>query len=156
MAIKNGQIADFFYRMAELLEIQGADQFRAGAYRRAAILIDSFPEDVARLVANGRDLTELPAIGKDLAGKIREICDSGQLKALDTLEASTSPALVALSKVRGLGPRRITILRERLGVDSIDSLAKAASEGRIRNLRGFGPRFEARLIDDLKQLTPVR
>jgi DNA polymerase (family 10) len=149
MAVRNDQIAEFFYRMAELLEIQGANPFRMRAYRRAAIAIDSFPESVAGLLARGRDLSDLPAIGKDLAGKIREICDTGRLQALESLEAGADPALVALTRAPGLGPKRIAALREKLGVNSVEDLVKAASEGRIRALPGFGPAFEARLLRDL-------
>lgn len=151
MAIRNDQIAEFFYRMAELLEIQGANPFRMRAYRRAAIAIDNFPESVARLAAEGRDLSGPLAIGKDLAGKVREVCATGKLAALERLEASASPALVALTKAPGLGPKRIAILRERLGVNSVEDLVKAASEGRVRALPGFGPAFEARLLRDLRR-----
>lgn len=151
MAIRNDQIAEFFYRMAELLEIQGANRFRTRAYRRAAIIIDNFPESVAGLVAEGQDLSVPLAVGKDLAGKIREICHTGRLKALETLEANADPALVALTRTPGLGPRRIAALREKLGVNSVEDLVKAASEGRVRALPGFGPAFEARLLRDLQR-----
>lgn len=155
MAIRNAQIAEFFYRMAELLEILGDNRFRIRAYRRAAITIDNFPEEIAGLVADGRDLSALPAIGEDLARKIREICDTGRLKALETLEANAAPDLVALTKTPGLGPKRIAVLREQLGVESVEDLARAASEGRVRALPGFGPAFEARLLRDLRRPRPA-
>lgn len=151
MAIRNDQIAECFYRMAELLEVQAANPFRTRAYRHAAIAVDNYPASVAALVAEGRDLSGPLVIGKDLADKVREICQTGRLKALEALEANADPDLVALTRVPGLGPKRIAVLRERLGVTSVEDLVKAASEGRVRALPGFGLAFEARLLHDLQR-----
>ena len=146
MAVHNSDIAALFYRMAELLEIEGANPFRIRAYRRAAATVENLPEPAARLIAKGTDLTELPAIGDDLAGKIKEICATGQLQALKAVEARTPPALLALSALPGLGPKRIWALYQQLGVTSVQDLAKAASEGRVRALPRFGAAFEAKLL----------
>lgn len=146
MAVHNADIAALFYRIAELLEIEGANPFRVRAYRRAALTIEDLAQPAADLLTQGADLAELPGIGDDLAGKIREICDTGRLKALDEVEARTPSALAALSAVPGLGPKRIRMLHERLGVSSIHDLAQAASEGRVRGLPRFGAALEARLL----------
>lgn len=145
----NAEIADVFYRMAELLELRGGEFFRARAYRRAAIMIGTLGEPAVDLLAKGFDFNDLPGVGEDLAAKIREVCQTGRLKALDALVADTPSRLVSLSAVPGLGPKRLRTLKDRLGVDSVEALAKAATDGRLRDLPRFGAAFEARLLKAL-------
>jgi DNA polymerase (family 10) len=158
-AVHNSDIAEIFYRLAELLEIEGANPFRIRAYRRAAATIEDLPQPAAALLANGEDLSDLPGIGEDLAGKIKEICDTGHLRALQDIEARTPSALARLTAVPGLGPKRVKVLHDVLGVQSVEDLIKAARAGRVRDLPRFGEAFEQRLLDELKTppaATPIR
>ena len=149
-AVHNADIAEIFYRLAELLEIEGANPFRIRAYRRAAATVEDLAQPAATLLARGEDLSELPGVGEDLAGKIREICETGRLGALEDIEARTPSALAKLTAVPGLGPKRVRVLHEALGVRSVEDLVKAASAGRIRGLPRFGAAFEERLLRALK------
>jgi DNA polymerase (family 10) len=149
MAVHNADIAAQFNRMAELLEIEGANPFRVRAYRRAAATIEDLPESVSKMIADGRDLSELPGIGKDLAGKIEEICRTSHLAALEEVEARTPSTLAALTAIPGLGPKRVHVLHEKLGIGSIDDLAKAARAGKLRGLPRFGAAMEKRLLDEI-------
>ena len=83
--VQNAEIAAMFDQAAELLEIGGENQFRVRAYRRAARVIEGLPKAAGALLKSGRDLSELPGIGKDLAGKIVGIVHSGHLDLLDEL-----------------------------------------------------------------------
>lgn len=154
MTVHNADIAGTFYRMAELLEIEGANPFRVRAYRRAAATIEDLPQSVTELLAKGADLDDLPGIGEDLAGKIKEICETGRCKALEEVEARTPSALAALAAVPGLGPKRVKVLHEQLGVSSVEDLTKAAEEGRVRGLPRFGEAFEAKLLKALHGTRP--
>jgi DNA polymerase (family 10) len=146
--ISNVQLSDLLFRMAELVELEGSNPFRARAYRRGATTIRNLPFSAAERVAAGQTLEGLPGIGDDLDHKIGEACRTGRLSALDELEATLPPGLVALSAIPGIGPKRLRRLREELGVTSIDALRRAATAGRIRRLAGFGPGFEARVLRD--------
>src|SRR5664280_1092989 len=86
MPVQNAEIAAMFDQAAELLEIGGENQFRVRAYRRAAREIEGLPKAVASLLKSGRDLSELPGIGKDLAGKIAGIVKTGRFDLLDSLK----------------------------------------------------------------------
>ena len=91
MPIHNADISEIFNRLAELLEIEGANPFRIRAYRNAARTIGELPHSVATLLAEGKDLTELPGIGEDLAAKIEEIVRTGKLTTLEKIERKTTP-----------------------------------------------------------------
>jgi DNA polymerase (family 10) len=151
MTVHNADIARLFNRMGDLLEIEGANPFRVRAYRRAASTIEDLPESAASMLAAGRDLSELPGIGEDLAGKIGEIVATGRFKALDEVEAHTPSTLAALTSIPGLGPKRVHKLHEALGVTSLDDLAKAAAAGKIRELSGFSAAAEAKILGELEK-----
>jgi DNA polymerase (family 10) len=135
-----------FDQAAELLEIKGDNPFRSRAYRRAARLIEGLPKSVASLLKAGEDLSELPGIGKDLAGKIVAIVTTGKFDLLESLKHELPGDLGEIAALPGLGPKRVKLLYDKLGVRSIEDLHRAAKAGRLRELRGFGPKSEAKLL----------
>jgi DNA polymerase (family X) len=101
---------------------------------------------VRTLVERGEDLTTLPGIGEDLAGKMREIVETGKCRALDKLHAELPAAITELLHVPGLGPKRVRMLWHELDVQTLEQLARAARDGRIRELPGFGAKTEANIL----------
>jgi DNA polymerase (family 10) len=149
MAVHNAEVAACFSRMAELLEIEGANPFRVRAYRRAASTIEDLPSSVAAMVAESKDLDALPGIGEDLAAKIEEIVETGHLRALEEVEARTPSTLAALTSIPGLGPKRVHELHEALGVRTIEDLLAVAKAGRIRDLPRFSEAIEQKIIAEI-------
>ena len=152
MAVHNAEIADLFDRLATLLEIEDANPFRIRAYRNAARLIRGHPEEMAALLAAGRDLARLPGIGDDLAQKIATIVETGSLPLLDEVEQKAPRTLAELTRIDGLGPRRVRQLHQELGIRSIDDLARAIEAGRVRELEGFGAKTEDAIRAGIAQL----
>ncbi|TNF61693.1 MAG: DNA polymerase/3'-5' exonuclease PolX [Deltaproteobacteria bacterium] len=151
MPVRNAEIADIFERMAVLLEIQGANPFRVRAYRNAARTLTDLPRSVADMLAEEEDLSELPGVGKDLAGKIAEIVDTGRLTALEELEREIPAGLVDLTALPGLGAKRVRALHDELGVRDLTDLQRAATRQRIRELHGFGAKTEQRILEALRR-----
>ena len=152
MPIHNSDVEAIFNRVADLLEIEGANPFRVRAYRNAARTIGGLSRSVADMVQASEDLSELPGIGEDLAGKIDEIVKTGGLEQLQEIEDRTPPGLAELLQVSGLGPKRVQTLREELDVTSLEELERAAQEGRIRQLYGFGKKIETGILEDLERV----
>jgi DNA polymerase (family 10) len=152
MPIHNHDITEIFEKVADLLEIEGANPFRVRAYRNAGRVMGGMSQSLADLVARGEDLTRLPGVGQDLAGKITEIVKTGDLGLLKELEGRTPPSLARLMNVAGLGPKRVHILHEKLGVTTAEDLKAAAQAGKIKELKGFGPKIEALVLEGLAQL----
>ena len=149
MIVHNADVARNFNRLADLLEIDGANPFRVRAYRDAARVVGDLPHEVSALVAAGEDLSELPGIGKDLAGKIEELVETGRLKALEEAERRVPEGLLELLSLGPLGPKRVKTLYDQLGIKGLNDLAAAAKAGKVHDLRDFGPKMEARLLDAL-------
>jgi len=146
MPVVNAEIASQLDKVADLLDIEGANPFRVRAYRKAARLIGELPRSVADMLAHGEDLDELPGIGRDLADKITIIARGEHLPMLDELEHDVSPSITALLALPGLGPKRVHLLHEKLGIDTIDKLKKASEAGKLRSVAGIGPGIEARVL----------
>lgn len=151
MPIHNSAIAEMFGKVADLLDISNADEFRIRAYRTAAQTISSLTRSAAEMVKAKEDLSELPGIGKNLAGKIKEIVETGSLTRLKELENQVPAGLVSLMKVSGLGPRKVLTLHNQLGISSRQELEKAAKAGRIREVPGFGEKTEHAIIVSLER-----
>jgi DNA polymerase (family 10) len=146
MPIHNADIAAIFNEIADLLEIEQANPFRIRAYRNAARVLAELGRDVRSMVERSEDLTELPGIGDDLAAKISEIVTTGKCRALEKLHAELPPAIGDLLHVQGLGPKRVRTLWHDLDIQTLEQLARAARDGRIRALPGFGAKTQENIL----------
>lgn len=144
----NPTIARIFADVADLLEIQGgANVFRIRAYRNAARTMDSLGASAEAAVKTGSPrLDELPGIGKDLAGKIREIVETGTLTLAEELKAKIPEGLLAMVRLPGLGPKRARLIYDELKIEDLDALAAAARAGKLRTIKGLGPTLEGRIV----------
>ncbi len=150
MPIHNADVAAIFEEIANLLEIQGANPFRIRAYRNAARTVGELGRDIKTLLKKGEDLTQLPGVGDDLAAKIHEIVETGKCSMLDKLHKKLPPAITELLKISGLGPKRVKALYHDLDVQTLEQLYRAAHDGRIRQLAGFGAKTEQHILESVK------
>lgn len=134
---------------AELLEIKGDNPFRSRAYRNAARVIERLPKRIISLLKAGEDLSELPGIGKDLAGKIAAIVTTHHFDVLDQLKRELPGGLGEIAALPGLGPKRVKLLYDKLGIRSLEDLRRTVKSGRLRELRGFGVKSEQKLATTL-------
>jgi len=147
MPVHNQDIAAIFDEMADLLELQQANPFRVRAYRRAAQTVRAQPRELRDRIEAGEPLPKLPGIGADLGAKIAEIVHTGRCRALEKLKRKVPAGLEDLLHLPGLGPARVRLLRDELGVTSLARLKSAIDKGRLREVRGFGPKLETRLAE---------
>src|SRR5690606_8254280 len=143
--MENVEIAEKLRQVADLLEIEGENPFKVRAYRNAARTVEGLAEPVAEMVRRGEDLEELPAIGKDMAGYITELVETGRLRRLERLEKRATPGAAELIRLEGVGPSKALRLAEELGVRSIDDLERAIDRGEVEQLAGFGKRSAEKL-----------
>lgn len=153
MPLHNAELSEAFTELADLLELEGANSFRVRAYRNLARNISSSPESMADLVKRGSDLSELPGIGKDLAGKITDLVRTGKLPVLEEIRARTPPHLRELLRVPGLGPKRVRILCDDLHINCLNDLKAAAAKGLIQQHAGFGEKTERKIQQEIERLS---
>ena len=150
MPTHNADIAAAFSEIADRLEIQGANPFRIRAYRNAALTLGELAQDARGMLEKGEDLRRIPGIGDDLANKIKEIVDTGQCALLERLRRELPPAVTELLHIPGLGPRRVRALYHELQVQTVEQLYRAARDGRIRALPGFGEKTELHILQAIE------
>ena len=145
----NQPIARVFAEIADLLEIKGENAFKIRAYRGASETIGTWPDAVARL--DDKQLRDLPGIGKDLAKKIRELAETGTCGYHQELLQEVPPTVLDLLRLQGVGPKTVALLYSALNIRTLDDLAVAAREGRLRDLRGMGAKKEALILKALEE-----
>jgi DNA polymerase (family 10) len=140
--MRNGEIAEAFEELASLYELDGAVVYRVVAYRNAAKAIRESGVSVAEMARQGR-AEELPGVGKTIAEKIGALLESGSIPAADKLKERIPHGLTQLTRIPGLGPKRARLLYEHLGVGSLSDLRRAAEQGLLKDVPGFGTKAEA-------------
>ena len=141
----NATIAALFDELADLYELDGAVVHRVLAYRNAAKSVREAPRSVAALAREGK-VTQLPGIGATLQDKIMALLDTGTIPAAEKLRAKYPVGLVELTRLPGLGPKKARKLFDELGIDSLEALRAAAAAEQLRNVRGFGIKFEEAVL----------
>lgn len=151
MPVHNSEIVNIFNQYADLLEINGANQFRVRAYRAAARAIIDLSQNVYDMVKDGEDLLDIPGIGKDLATKIKEIVQTGRLSQLEELKETIPAGLIDIMDIAGIGPKRASKLYQELGISSIKELEASARGKKIRELAGLGAKTENVILADIER-----
>jgi DNA polymerase (family 10) len=148
--MNNQDIANIFFHIAEILEIQGENPFKIRAYIRAAQTVESYTRELSE-VENTEKLKELPGIGEKIALKIKEIIETGKLEMYEKLKKSEFAPLIALLEVPGMGPKHVRLVYDKLGVKTIEQLEKAARKGKLRDLPGLGEKTEQNILKGIEQ-----
>ncbi len=144
------EIADILVEIGTLLELKGENPFKVRAYQTGARALEGIEaEELARLVA-AEELKTVKGIGDALAQKIAELYRTGRLEFYEKLKASMAPGLVELLQIPGLGPKKIKVLHDKLGVADIAALTKACLDGRVAALDGFGEKTQEKILAGIK------
>ena len=152
--MNNEAIAERFYRLANLMQIRGDDQFRVRSYRNAAEVIETWPTPLKKIAAEegAKGLQELPGVGKAISGKIMELLDKGTFDAWEKLTAETPETTLDLLRVGGIGLKTAETLHRQFKISSIDDLRKFVEGGGLEMVDGIGERSAERIRESLKRL----
>ncbi len=150
------QISSALHQVAVLLELQGANVFRLRSYQNASRTLGGITEDLGELVATGK-IFDIKGIGKGLGSAISQAVSEGRWPDdWIALHNDTPPGLIEMLGIPGLGPKRIKIMNEELGVESIATLKQAAEENTIAGLKGFGAKSQQKMLDGIELLARFR
>jgi DNA polymerase (family 10) len=146
--LSNRAVADIFAAIADSMELLGEDRFRALAYRKAANAIAELPLPLADYRARDA-LDDIPGVGKVIAEKIGTVLDTDTLPLYERLRKEVPAGVLDLLRVPEIGPRSARRLQTELGIASLDDLRAAIEAGKLRELKGFGGKTEARILAGL-------
>ncbi len=148
--MENSQIAKTLSDLAYLLEIKGEGAFRIRSYHSGVRAINDLTTSLELMVQRGEDLKSIKGIGKSIAGKIVEILETKTCTALEDVKKEVPEALLDMLDLEGLGPKKVKLIYEEMGIDSIDKLEEAAKEGKLRDLPGMGAKTEERVLASIE------
>ncbi|MFG0273538.1 MAG: DNA polymerase/3'-5' exonuclease PolX [Phycisphaerales bacterium] len=143
----NDEIAARFEQIAQLLELTGADKFRAIAHERAARTIGDMTTDLEPIAQDLDALTKIDGIGKKIAEKIGEFAAEGTIGELEELKKEVPAGLLGVLEIPGLGPKTVRAMWQTLGVESVADLKKAIDDGSILEV----PRMGKKTAENIKK-----
>lgn len=139
------RVADILGEIALYLELKGENLFKIRAYENGARIIQALDEDLEVLVREKR-LGTIKGIGKALEEKITELVTTGNLEYYNKMKAEFPASLFELFKIPGLGAKKIRLLYETLGIETIGELEYACKENRLLELPGFGQKTQENIL----------
>src|SRR5581483_11216283 len=142
------QIAAILVEIGTLLELKGENPFKTRAYHNAARILETLEEPLDKIIAEQR-LGDLKGIGEALQKKITERATTGKLAYYDELKASVPPGLRDILDVPGVGPKKIKVLYDELGIDTVEKLEAACQDGRVAALKGFGEKTALNICEGI-------
>jgi len=145
---RNDVLAEQFDLLADLMELEGADSFRIGAYRKASARIRETPSSVAQLALDGKAKL-LQGIGKTIEAKIVEVVDDGEIHALTKRKAEVPAEVATFMRLPGLGPKTARRIWKELGITTVDGLKAAAEAQQLRGHAGIGAGTEEKIATAL-------
>lgn len=148
--MKNQELAEIFSEIALYLEMEGI-AFKPYAYQKAALILESLPENIEEIYRKGgiEVLENLPGIGKSIAEKIEEYLKTGKIKYYQEFKKKFPVDIRELTKIEGVGPKMVRDLWKYLKIRNVDELKKAAEKGKIRNLPHFGEKTEKNILEGI-------
>src|SRR5258708_281894 len=144
------QIAEILVSIATLLELKGENPFKTRAYHNAARALEGLSEPLEKLIAEDR-LKEVKGIGESIQKKITELVNTGKLAYYEELKAATPPGLVAMLDIPGVGPKKVKVLHDELGIKSVEELEAACKENKIAGLKGFGEKTQTNILEGINR-----
>jgi DNA polymerase (family 10) len=153
--MKNKEIAQIFWEIASLLSLKNENPFRIRAYEKAAQVIESLPQPIEEIYEEGK-LQTLPGIGSGMVEKISEYLSTGSLKYLEDLRKEIPAGLLEIMSIPGMGPKKAKLVYDKLHITSIAELEKAAKEGKLRHLEGFGEKTEQNILRGIQLKQQVK
>ncbi len=148
MTADNSFIADQFSLLSKLMDIHGENSFKAKAYSSAAFTIDKLTEQLSEIPAN--KLSSIKGIGDSAAKKIIEIFERGEIAALTELIEKTPPGIMQMMNIKGIGPKKITVIWKEMGIESIGELLYACNENRLTLYKGFGEKTQKSIQESIE------
>jgi len=154
----NKQISDMFNEIADMLMLEPGDHsFEVRAYQKAAMTVSTLQEDVGDILNKKgiEGLLALPGVGKTIAERIKEYVATGRMEKYDELKRKYPIDFANLTRIQGLGAKKILKLYKELGVKNIDDLRKAVEGHKISSLESFGEKSEEEIKKGLDMLQSI-
>jgi DNA polymerase (family 10) len=153
MTITNREIAKLLRSIAAAYEVKEGNKFKVMAYDRAATAVEHATSELKDLWDDGK-LEEVPGIGKSIAQHLDELFRTGWVRHFEEIKKGLPPAMFELLDIPGIGAKKAYKLCKNLGIfeakTAVDEIEKAAREGRIAKIEGFGEESQKDILEGIE------
>ena len=130
------------------MELHEENPFKIRSYANAYMTLRKIETPLATIPYD--ELQEIKGVGKAIADKINELLETGELKTYKKYADITPPGVIEMLDIKGLGPKKIKIIWQDLGAESIGELILACNENRLVALKGFGLKTQDKILKQLE------
>src|SRR5438093_7506321 len=149
MPRSNDEVARAFEEFADLLAILSGDPYKPRAYEKAARSVGGYAQELRDLDDAG--LRAIPNVGKSIAEKVHAVLETGTFPELEELRAQVPTGVREMTAIPGFGPKKAIVVYRELGIQDLDELVAAATDGRLRGLKGFSAKTEESVLQAVER-----
>ncbi|CAN5309043.1 DNA polymerase/3'-5' exonuclease PolX [soil metagenome] len=147
-------VATALEEIGTLLALQGENDFKVRAYSNAARTVTQLPNDLKEMIADG-SLAETRGIGEALLEKITTLVTTGSLPYLEDLRKAVPPGLIEMLKLPGIGAKKVKLLHDALGIDTVKQLKDACIANKVSVIKGMGEKTQSKILEGIAFLDTV-
>jgi DNA polymerase (family 10) len=135
-AMENKDISSALKLLSQLMELHQENPFKIKSIANASFKVDKLPFKLKD--KSPEELEKIDGIGKSMAAKITELLQTGGMEELNAIISQTPEGIIEMLSIKGLGPKKIEIIWNALGIENIGELYYACNENRLILAKGFG------------------
>jgi DNA polymerase (family X) len=158
--INNKEISRIFFEMADIADIKGDNVFKINALRRGGQIVESYAKEFFELLKETpEELKNISGLGEGLRKKIIELVETGICKEHQELLEGFPKGLLEMLSLRGVGPKKVKLFYETLGIETLEDLKKACEDNKISVLPKMGVKSQNDIltaISEKKQFSSKR
>lgn len=145
------EIVSLLEEMAELMEFDGQNRFKVNAFKNGANTLRRLEGDLEEKI-NDKSIKDVKGIGKGLQHVIYEYYETGSAKEYEELLKKVPPGIHDVLRIRGLGAKKVKLLFEELGIDSIEKLEQQCKDGKVAEVKGFSDKSVEKILEEIKRI----
>lgn len=143
--MSNKEIANAFQDLAKIMELHKENKFKIRSYSSAYITLRKLGTPLSEM--SDAEINDIKGVGKAIAGKIRELLDNGEMATYNKYRDKTPAGVQEMLKIKGFGPKKVLVIWQEMGIETIGELLYACVENRLIEAKGFGQKTQ----EDLRQ-----
>ena len=142
--MENKAISRNLRLLSQLMELHNQNSFKIKSVANAALKVDKLPFPIH--TKSVEEISQIDGIGKSISSKVMELLETGIMSDLQNIINDTPPGIVEMLGIKGIGPKKISVIWKDLGIENIGELYYACNENRLIEAKGFGLKTQDEII----------
>ncbi|MBB6328842.1 DNA polymerase (family 10) [Algoriphagus iocasae] len=130
------------------MELHEENSFKIRSYQSAVNSLDRGDFDLMELSES--EIQKIPGVGKSIFEAIVSLKETETFPALEELLEKTPTGVLEILQIKGLGPKKVKVLWQEIGITSTHELMEACQSGKVAKTKGFGEKTQQTIIENLE------